>query len=193
MDFLAGIKGKDFVLVCGDTRAVQSIVQMKNTEDKLVPIDDHKLFGLSGEAGDRVNFSQYLIANIKLYALRNDMSMSTKAIASYTRNELATALRKNPYQTNLLLAGYDKGVGPSLYWCDYLATLHQMNVCATGYGAYFVLSLFDRHWTPDITREQAIDLMRKGVEEVKERLVVAPPKFLAKIVDGTGIQVVGDM
>lgn len=80
--------------MCGDTRAVQSIVQMKNTEDKLVPIDDHKLFGLSGEAGDRVNFSQYLIANIKLYALRNDMSMSTKAIASYTRNELATALRK---------------------------------------------------------------------------------------------------
>lgn len=117
-----------------------------------------------------------------------------------------------------------------------------------------MLSLFDRHWTPDITREQAIDLMRKGaiwtrhniaciattwsimcsffvviacffanmfpawhqlcgvhcmlwqrhvqvccvpnhagVEEVKERLVVAPPKFLAKIVDGTGIQVVGDM
>ena len=32
------------------------------------------------------------------------------------------------------MAGYDEGVGPSLYWCDYLATLHHMNICGTGYG-----------------------------------------------------------
>lgn len=90
----AGIRGKDFVLVCSDTRAVQSIVTMKHDEDKLVPIDDHKLFALSGEAGDRVNFSEYIIANVRLYALRNDTRLSTQAVATFTRGELATALRK---------------------------------------------------------------------------------------------------
>jgi 20S proteasome subunit beta 4 len=29
MDFLAGIKGSDFVMVCSDTSAVHSIVTMK--------------------------------------------------------------------------------------------------------------------------------------------------------------------
>jgi 20S proteasome subunit beta 4 len=32
------------------------------------------------------------------------------------------------------VAGYDKGVGPSLYWLDYLATLHKVNTGGTGYG-----------------------------------------------------------
>ena len=41
---------------------------------------------------------------------------------------------QKPYQTNLLLAGYDEGHGPSLYWMDYLATMHQMNIAGTGYG-----------------------------------------------------------
>ena len=205
-DFLCGIRGKEFVMVCSDTSAVQSIVTMKQDEDKLVPVDSHKLFAVSGEAGDRVNFSEYIIANARLYALRNGAQLSTKAVANYTRSELAAALRKvggrgrgrgrgreggsdrggvrhrssvlkawlrlqagawhlccdsccsvpasshrppappprppaplapqSPYQTNLLMAGYDEGVGPSLYWCDYLATLHRMNICGTGYGEW---------------------------------------------------------
>jgi hypothetical protein len=42
---------------------------------------------------------------------------------------------QSPYNTNLLMAGYDEDTGPALFWCDYLATLHQMNICGTGYGA----------------------------------------------------------
>lgn len=81
-------------MVCSDTRAVQSIITMKQDEDKLVPVDNHKLFAISGEAGDRVNFSEYIIANVRLYALRNGMQLSTKAVANFTRGELAAALRK---------------------------------------------------------------------------------------------------
>ena len=41
-----------------------------------------------------MQFSEYIIANIKLYALRNATALSTKSVAHYTRGELATALRK---------------------------------------------------------------------------------------------------
>ena len=41
---------------------------------------------------------------------------------------------QKPYQTNLLIAGFDEGAGPSLYWMDYLATMHSMNIAGTGYG-----------------------------------------------------------
>jgi len=46
----------------------------------------------------------------------------------------------------MLLAGYDEHVGPSLYYLDYLATLHKMNFSAIGYASFFVLSTLDRHW-----------------------------------------------
>jgi len=48
MEYLMGIKGKDFVLVAGDTSATQQIITIKHDEDKLVPIDSHKLMCLSG-------------------------------------------------------------------------------------------------------------------------------------------------
>lgn len=48
MDFFMGLKGKDFVVVCSDLAATQSIIRIKSDEDKIVPIDDHKLFALSG-------------------------------------------------------------------------------------------------------------------------------------------------
>jgi 20S proteasome subunit beta 4 len=157
-----GIRGPDFVMLCSDTSAVQSIVTMKQDEDKLVPIDSHKLFAISGEAGDRVNFTEFITANVRLYAFRNGVDLSTKAVANFTRNELATALRKSPYQTNLLIGGYDEHCGPSLYWCDYLATMHEQNICGSGYGSYFVLSLFDKLWRKDLTEADALSMMRKG-------------------------------
>ena len=48
---------------------------------------------------------------------------------------IALALAQKMYQTNLLIAGWDEKTGPSLFWLDYLATMHPMNVAGTGYGA----------------------------------------------------------
>lgn len=49
MEYLFGVKGKDFVVVVGDTTAAQQIITIKHDEDKLVPIDSHKLMCLSGD------------------------------------------------------------------------------------------------------------------------------------------------
>lgn len=94
MDAQVGIRGNGFTMLCCDTRAVQSIITIKEDEDKLVPITKHQMFALSGEAGDRVNFTEFIIANVKLYALRHSDSLTTKAVANFTRSELAKALRQ---------------------------------------------------------------------------------------------------
>ncbi|KAK9869037.1 hypothetical protein WJX84_005186 [Apatococcus fuscideae] len=147
----------------------------------------------SGEPGDRVMFSEYIMANVRLYALRFGASLSTKAVANFTRSEMAKALRQKPYQTNLLIAGFDEGTGPSLYWMDYLATMHSMNIAGTGYGSYFVLSMFDKLWHKEVSQEEAFEMMKKGVAEVKARLVVAPSAFIVKVIDKDGTRVLGKL
>jgi 20S proteasome subunit beta 4 len=123
--------------------------------------------------------------------------MTTKAAAHYVRGELATALRKRPYSTNLLVAGHDPpndvaGTpgGPALYWIDYLATCHPMNVAGTGYGSYFVLAMLDALWRPGLTEAEALALMERGIDEVVKRLVVAPSAYVIKVVDKDGVRVV---
>lgn len=49
MDFFMGLRGRDFVVVCSDLAAAQSIIRMKTDEDKIVPVDSHKVFALAGD------------------------------------------------------------------------------------------------------------------------------------------------
>ncbi|MBA0651638.1 hypothetical protein Goklo_018946 [Gossypium klotzschianum] len=153
-------------------------------------LDSHKLIAASGESGDRVQFTEYIQKNVALYQFRNGIPLTTAAAANFTRGELATALRKvsilNPYFVNILLAGYDKETGPSLYYIDYIATLHKVDKGAFGYGSYFSLSMMDRHYHSGMTVEEAIDLVDKCIMEIRSRLVVAPPNFVIKIVDKDG-------
>lgn len=90
---------------------------------------------------------------------------------------------------NIILAGYDKDVGPSLYFIDYIASLHKIDRAAFGYGSYFALAMMDRHYRKDMTVEEAIELVDQCILEIRTRLVVAPPNFVIKIVDKDGARV----
>jgi 20S proteasome subunit beta 4 len=118
---LAAVTGEDFVLMAADASAGFSIIIMKDSEDKIVEMDNNKLLAGNGEAGDRVQFTDFIQKNLSLHRFRNNRPLGTWAAANYLRNELATALRKGPYQTNMLLGGYDEQDGASLYFIDYLA------------------------------------------------------------------------
>ncbi|KAL0911026.1 hypothetical protein M5K25_019129 [Dendrobium thyrsiflorum] len=186
MECVFGLVGDGFAVIVADTSAVHSILVHKSNEDKIMILDSHKLLGVSGEAGDRAQFTEYIQKNVHLYQFRNGIALTTAAAANFTRGELATALRKNPYFVNILLAGYDKDIGPSLYYIDYIATLHKIDKGAFGYGSYFALSLMDRHYHSGMSLAEAIDLVDKIIAEIRSRLVVAPPNFLIKIVDKDG-------
>jgi len=186
MECVFGLVGDGFAVIAADTSAVNSILLHKSNEDKILILDSHKLMGASGEAGDRVQFTEYVQKNVALYQFRNGIPLTTAAAANFTRGELATALRKNPYSVNVLLAGYDKETGPSLYFIDYIATLHKVDKAAFGYGAYFSLAMMDRHYHSGMSLEEAIDLVDKCILEIRSRLVVAPPNFNIKIVNKDG-------
>jgi len=186
MECVFGMVGKGFALVVADTSAVNSILLHKSNEDKIMILDSHKLLGASGEAGDRAQFTEYIQKNIALYQFRNNIPLTTAATANFIRGELATALRKSPYMVNVILGGFDKETGPSLYYIDYIATFHKVNKAAFGYGSYFSLSMMDRLYREDMNLEEAIDLVDKCILEIRSRLVVAPPNFVIKIVDQDG-------
>mmetsp|Transcript_777 Transcript_777/g.1634 ORF Transcript_777/g.1634 Transcript_777/m.1634 type:complete len:195 (-) Transcript_777:295-879(-) len=188
-DTVFAIQGADFVLMGADTSANQSIIRMKIGEDKMLEASSHMIMGATGDGGDRVQFTEFVQANMQLYKYRNGIALSTHAAANFIRGELATALRKGPYNCNLLVAGYDNDK-PSLYYIDYLSCLHKMHCSGHGYGAIFMYSLFDKWWKPNMTLDEAKELAKMCLAEVKARLVVAPPEFKFKVVDKDGVRVV---
>lgn len=65
-------------------------------------------------------------------------------------------------------------------------TQAQFSMCNS--GSYFTLSLFDKMWHPNLTQDEAVVMLEKGIEEVRKRLVVAPPHYLIKVIDKDGIR-----
>lgn len=104
--------------------------------------------------------------------------------------QMATALRRGPYQTNLLLGGFDTKKGEaSLYFIDYLAAMAKVGFGAHGYAANFILSVFDREWREGLSLEQGLDVVRKCIHELHTRFLISQPNFVVKVVDKDGCRV----
>ncbi|XP_035201583.1 proteasome subunit beta type-2 [Oxyura jamaicensis] len=194
MEYLIGIQGPDYVLVAADTVAASSIVQMKHDHDKMFKMSEKILLLCVGEAGDTVQFAEYIQKNVQLYKMRNGYELSPTAAANFTRRNLADYLRsRTPYHVNLLLAGYDDDEGPALYYMDYLAALAKAPFAAHGYGAFLTLSILDRYYKPSITREEAVELLKKCLEELKKRFILNLTSFNARFIDKDGIHEVDNI
>ena len=107
---------------------------------------------------------------------------------------MATAIRKGPYQVNVLIGGYDAGKqgGPgsvSLYYLDYFGALHKVKHGAQGYAQYFCASIFDREYKENLTEEEAIKILGKCILEMKTRFMLSQPNFIMKKVDKDGVSV----
>lgn len=215
MEAVIGIKGSDYVLLASDRNAARSIVVMKNCEVKARNLGRSLAMAYSGEPGSAVEFAEFLQANVKLYAMRNDYSLTATGAAHYARRLLADALRtRSPYATNILIGGFGglDGEGhqqqalesaassasvknlqapsepPKLFWIDHLATLTELPFAAHGYAAYFVLSLMDRHYRAGMSLDEGLALMRMCLAELKTRFVANLPQFTVKIVRASGVE-----
>ena len=62
--------------------------------------------------------------NLQLMEYRTGHEPGVESTAQYMRSEMAAALRRAPFQVNVLMGGYDLVEGKAkLYWMDYLGCL----------------------------------------------------------------------
>ncbi|MCJ1261401.1 Proteasome subunit beta type-4 [Lobaria immixta] len=190
MEVLLGITGKDYTIVAASKAAMRGATILKASDDKTKELNKHTLMAFSGEAGDTIQFAEYIQANIQLYSMRNDSDLGPSAVASFVRGELARSLRsRKPYTVNLLLGGIDPITNtPSLYWLDYLAALAPVPYAAHGYAQYYCLSILDKHHHPDIDFDQGLKILRMCTDELKRRLPIDFKGMLVKVIDKNGIR-----
>ncbi|TAQ84369.1 hypothetical protein B7494_g7304 [Chlorociboria aeruginascens] len=188
-EVLLGLTGKDFTIIAASKAAMRGATILKAADDKTKSLNNHTLMAFSGEAGDTIQFAEYIQANAQLYSMRNNVDLSPSAIANFVRKELASSLRsRKPYNVNLLLGGVDPITDkPSLYWLDYLASLAPLPYAAHGYAQYYCLSILDKHHHPDIDYEQGMKILRMCTDELKRRLPIDFKGMMVKVVTKEGI------
>lgn len=190
MDSVFGVQFEGGVILAADQSNARSILMYQSNLDKITKLSRHSALAVSGPNADLVNFSELMAKNLDLYEISNNgLKLSTHGQANFCRGELATALRKGPYQVNCLLGGYDESTGSgSLYWFDYLAALAKVNYGCQGYASNFCLSIMDRDWKEGLTQDEAVAIVDKCIRELQVRFLISQPNFIIKVIDKDGVR-----
>ena len=126
-----------------------------------------------------------------MYELSNEgTKLSTHAQANFARDELAYALRRGPFQVNILLGGYDDKNGASLYFLDYLASLQKVKYGCQGYASMFCLSIMDKEYKEGLSEEAALKIVEQCIHELHTRFLISQPNFIIKVINKDGIKTV---
>ena len=109
---------------------------------------------------------------MQLFAIRDNDELSPQAVSSFVRHELATSIRsRRPYQVNVLIGGFNTRTNaPELYQIDYLGTKVELPYAAHGYTGFYTFSLLDRHYRPDMSEKEGLQLLRQCVDELQKRM-----------------------
>jgi len=194
MDGLIGVAFKDFVLLAADKTMTHSILAVKHDQKKIHTLSDHLMMGVVGEAGDTIQFSEFIEKNIQLYRMRNGFELTPGSAAHFIQRNLSDSLRsRSPYQVNCLIAGFSEKTGGELYYLDYLGTMSKMPFGIHGYAGFISTSVFDRGYNPDATVDEALSLLRKSIEQVQKRLIINMPVFAVSLLDKNGIKNLPDI
>ncbi|CAN3355278.1 proteasome subunit beta type-4 [Diutina catenulata] len=193
MDIILGIRVADSTIIATSKAATRGISVLKATDDKTRVLNTHNLIAFTGEAGDTVQFAEYIQANVQLYTMRENTELSPNACNNFIRNQLASSLRsRKPYQVNCLMAGFDTKTSiPSLTWIDYLGTKTDLPYGAHGYAAFYCNSLLDKHYKEGMTVDDGLKLMEMCLKELEMRMPIDFKGVYIKVVDKDGVKAVG--
>ena len=194
MDIIMGIRVQDCVMLASSKAVTRGISVLKDSDDKTRVLSPHTLMSFTGEPGDTVQFAEYIQANMQLFAIRDNDELSPQAVSSFVRHELATSIRsRRPYQVNVLIGGFNTRTNaPELYQIDYLGTKVELPYAAHGYTGFYTFSLLDRHYRPDMSEKEGLQLLRQCVDELQKRMPIDFKGVIVKVVDKDGIRVVED-
>ncbi|KAG0653648.1 Proteasome subunit beta type-4 [Monosporozyma unispora] len=200
MDILLGIKVKGSVILATSKAVTRGISVLKADDDKTRQLTPYSIMGFTGEAGDTVQFSEYIQANMKLYSTRENHDLPVGSVASFVRLELAKSLRsRKPFQVNVLIGGVDtkkgdesESVSPHLYQIDYLGTQVELPYAAHGYAGFYTFSLLDHHYRPDMSLDEGLALLKQCIAELEKRMPMDFKGVFVKVVDKDGVRTLED-
>ncbi len=194
MECIIGIAFNDFVIIAADARVSRSVITLKQDVDKMFKLSKRSLVAVCGEAGDTVQFAEYIQQNMQLYEIRNGYELTPREAAHFTRRNLAEALRsRSAYHVNLLLGGFDPKEGPELFYMDYLASMVKVPYAVHGHGGFVTLGILDSQYKPGMNVDEAVNLLKNCVKELQKRFVVTNDRFVVRIVNKDGIKHLPDL
>ena len=153
-----GITYNGGVVVGADHRATMGHFIANKSVQKLFRISKNVALTTAGLVGHAQSLSRTLAAELRLYELKRDQTMTVKGAATLTANILSG----RPHYVQLLIVGVDAS-GPSVYSIDSAGGSIPDVYCATGSGSPFMYGVLEDQFKTGMSRDEALALAAKSL------------------------------
>uniref|UniRef100_A0A0N4Z791 Proteasome subunit beta n=1 Tax=Parastrongyloides trichosuri TaxID=131310 RepID=A0A0N4Z791_PARTI len=158
---LIAVEYKDGVIVGTDSRTSSGPFIASRCTDKITPVNDKIVCCRSGSAADTQAVTDIVKYHLEVASMINrkeptvrDCGWEFKKILFNYREQLSASI---------IIAGWDEYEGGQIYTVPLGGLVTRQSVTASGSGSTFVHSYLDTNWKPDMTKEEAIELVRMAV------------------------------
>mmetsp|Transcript_12062 Transcript_12062/g.22892 ORF Transcript_12062/g.22892 Transcript_12062/m.22892 type:complete len:223 (+) Transcript_12062:66-734(+) len=149
------------VVMGADSRTSTGNYVANRVTDKITSLAENVYICRSGSAADTQAISDYVRHLLAQRSIEHEGLPEVKTAANIAM-QLAYG-NKNMLSAGLIVAGWDDTAGPSVWAIPLGGTLIQVPFTVGGSGSAYVLGWCDKHWKPNMTREECEAFVRKTV------------------------------
>jgi proteasome beta subunit len=162
-----GIVCKDGVVMGTEHRATMGTLIAHKTTQKLFKVDENLGLTVAGLVGDAQVLARYLSAEVELYKLKRNTSMSVKAASTLMANILS-GRRYFPYWVALVIGGVDQD-GGHVYSLDAAGGAIEDKYVTTGSGSPYVYGVLEDHYKDGLSSSDGIDFAIRALSAAMKR------------------------
>ncbi len=161
-----GLVCKDGVVLASDRRATMGYFIASKDIDKIYSISDNLAMTIAGSVGDAQTLVRWMNAEIKLYELKHEKSITVEAAATLLATILAQ-YKYYPFYVQLLLGGVDEKA--RLFSIDMLGGITEEKVSSTGSGSPIAYGVLEELFKEDRDIEYNLPIAAKAVHAAMKR------------------------
>jgi len=159
-----GITFDGGVVVGADHRATMGHFIANKSVQKLFKIGNNLALTTAGLVGHAQSLSRTLSAEVSLFELRRQQSMTVKGAATLTANILVG----RPHWVQLLIVGVDED-GGHVYSIDSAGGSIPDKYCATGSGSPYMYGVLEDNFKEGMSRSEALKLAARALHASGQR------------------------
>ncbi|KAI9501872.1 proteasome subunit beta type-6 [Coemansia spiralis] len=149
------------VVVGADSRTTTGTYIANRVTDKLTKVHDRIYCCRSGSAADTQAVADIVKYHLALYAAQHGEEPTVKVAASLFQE--ICYQNKSTLMASIIIGGWDKVDGPSVYEIPLGGSLHKQPFALGGSGSTFIYGYCDKVYHTDMTREECIEFVKNSV------------------------------
>ncbi|KAG0556372.1 hypothetical protein M758_11G046800 [Ceratodon purpureus] len=149
------------VILGADSRTTTGVYVANRASDKITQLTDNVYLCRSGSAADSQVVSDYVRYFLNQHTIQLGRPSTVKTAGTLVK-ELSYQ-NKSFLETGLIVAGWDKYDGGSVYGIPLGGTMLRLPFATGGSGSSYLYGFLDQAWKPDMTHEEAEKLVVKSI------------------------------